>query len=366
MTTKAGKNRKVHSAAEAVAVADDLDRWLAPYWSVATPGLSLEVYQGQQKIFNYRGGESYLFYDLASLTKVLFTVPSMMLAMQERCWNMETRVVEHLPWWPHSSTKIVDLLRHSSGLLWWKAFFKELVEEPSTARRWERLKEDLIKTPLDVQTKSVYSDLGFLTLAYLLQSFWSESLDNIWKRVKQEFAPQSQLHWRSSQSNLNDSSRDDLSLYAPTEMCVWRQRRIQGEVHDENAWALGGLSTHAGLFGSPSDVASVFLMFRRIREDKAHPLHATLDLFSQRQLSPAQGDWAMGLMLPTQGGSSSGKYFSSSSLGHTGFTGTSVWWDYEHDRLVVVLSNRIFYGRDQKEFIKLRPLIHDKLIEKLM
>ncbi len=82
----------------------------------------------------------------------------------------------------------------------------------------------------------------------------------------------------------------------------------------------------------------------------------------QRQKMKDQGDWALGFMMPTPGVSSSGQFFSENSLGHTGFTGTSVWWDVDKDIIIVLLSNRVYYGREQREFAKLRPLLHDKIM----
>lgn len=394
-----------------------LNQWLAPYWKTATPGLSLEVYQGGEKVIAYQGGEFYPYYDLASLTKVLFTVPAMMIAHHKKGWQAETRVSDVLSWWPHPQTKIVDLLSHRSGLLWWKAFYKDLEKHSSLTKRWELLQEDLKTSPIEIPTKSVYSDLGFLTLSFLLQKLWSQPqrfplsqaqsspslqsqnspafhlqapsqpqsqlqsqsklqsnsyshpLSSLWDQVKLEFAPKSTLHWMATGEKENSAYKMPSQTlfprahYAPTELCPWRGRRLQGEVHDENAWILGGLSTHAGLFGNASDVASVFLKFRAIHQDPSHLMHSTVQTFMQRQMTKEEGDWALGLMMPTPGVSSSGQYFSEKSLGHTGFTGTSVWWDPESDLLIVLLSNRVYYGREQREFAKLRPLLHDKIVE---
>lgn len=393
-----------------------LDLWLAPYWKTATPGLSLEVYQAGEKVIAYQGGEFYPYYDLASLTKVLFTVPAMMIAHHKKWWQAETRVSDVLSWWPHPQTKVVDLLCHNSGLLWWKAFYKDLEKQSSLSKRWQLLQEDLKIAPIEAPTKSVYSDLGFLTLSFLLQKLWSQSqsfpisqaqsspslqsqnlpsshsqnstmfqlqtqlqpqsesnpLSSLWEQVKSEFAPESTLHWigtgekENSHYKIPSHTLFPHTYYAPTELCPWRGRRLQGEVHDENAWILGGLSTHAGLFGNPSDVSSVFLKFRAIHQNPSHPMHFTMQTFMQRQTPKEKGDWALGLMMPTPGVSSSGQYFSEKSLGHTGFTGTSVWWDPEADLLIVLLSNRVYYGREQREFAKLRPLLHDRIVEHLL
>ncbi len=333
------------------------DQWLQPFWETATPGLCFEVFQNGQSLFKYQGGESYRFYDLASLTKVLFTVPALMLAFQQERWKAESRMSDFLHWWPHPQTRVVDLLTHSSGLAWWKPFYQDLMKEPNVARRWDLLQQDIQRVPLVVSPKAVYSDVGFLSLAFLLKELFKDSLEGVWQEVKSEFAKDSKLHWIKSEEAMSS-----VSDYAPTEFCSWRGRLIQGEVHDENAWALGGVSTHAGLFGDTSDVSKIFLSYRAAYFDLNHPLHKTVRYFTHRQLPSERGDWALGFVLPTSGSSTSGQYFSPNSIGHTGFTGTSVWWDPERDLLIVILSNRVFYGREKREFAKLRPLLHDEIV----
>lgn len=368
------------------------DHWLKPYWETATPGMCFQVHQQGQLIFDYRGGQYYPYYDLASVTKVLFTVPAMMLSLHRGMWHPESRLNEIIQWWPHSQTKIVDLLTHSSGLVWWKAFYQELMTVSQKEMRWDLLKKEITELPIINSTKSVYSDVGFLTLAFLLEEMWNAPLIEIWNKVKTEFANNSTLHWlplvKPQISIIDNVSRAGilkieariertentttvlggeffLSNYAPTELCPWRGRRIQAEVHDENAWALGGISTHSGLFGNCSDVASVFLTFRKAFFQSQHPLHSTVRFFMKRQIPPEKGDWGLGFVLPTRGGSTSGQFFSDTSVGHTGFTGTSVWWDPEKDIMITILSNRLFYAREKREFAKLRPLLHDEIISLL-
>jgi CubicO group peptidase (beta-lactamase class C family) len=340
------------------------DQWLQPFWQTATPGLCFEVYRSGQLWADYRGGEHYPYYDLASLTKVLFTVPAMMLALEHQLWRSETLVQEVLPWWPHSQTKIVDLLTHSSGLVWWKPFYQDLIKVPTLAQRWEGLRHELETSTLIDSPKAVYSDVGFLSLAFILQALWKQPLEQIWDRAKDEFALGSNLHWNPSGVE-GGGPRHPVSDYAPTEHCAWRGRRMQGEVHDENAWALGGLSSHAGLFGHCADVAKVFLTFRAAYFDSQHSLHRAVKFFTQRQIPSERGDWALGFVMPTPGASTSGQYFSSTSVGHTGFTGTSVWWDKDRDLLIVILSNRVYLGREKREFAKLRPLLHDEIVSLL-
>lgn len=348
----------------------NLDQDLQAHWSTTTPGLKLKAYHQGHEVLQYEGGTVYRFYDLASLTKVLFTVPAMMMAHQKKLWDHNTKVQEILPWWSIPQTKIVDLLTHTSGLIWWKPFFQSRNPKEGPSLSWQALQSE-IQLELESIDKtsvhsSVYSDVGFMVLAYVLETFYSCSLLevwNLWKNyLESELGLSLKLHWIPTvniKSILRPYKQGD---YAPTENCSWRSCVIQGEVHDENAWALGGISTHAGLFGTPDDVAAVFLFYRQVFLDSLHPWHPSLKCFIQRQTPKEIGDWGLGFMFPTEGSSSSGAYFSKSSVGHTGFTGTSVWWDIENDDLVILLSNRTLYGREKREFAKLRTLLHDKII----
>ena len=141
---------------------------------------------------------------------------------------------------------------------------------------------------------------------------------------------------------------------------------LKRTVNDANAQALGGLSSHAGLFGRIDDVSLWLLSLRKsLLSDKGFVKRNTLKRFIKRAMTPRQGDWSLGFMLPTPGGSSSGRYFSNTSVGHLGFTGTSFWWDHKKDIFVVVLANRYINSHKGEQFRLLRPLIHDAVMETL-
>jgi len=142
---------------------------------------------------------------------------------------------------------------------------------------------------------------------------------------------------------------------------------MQGEVHDDNAWSLGGVSSHAGLFGSIDDLGWFGLFIRGQLQGISRTLikQKTAQLFATRSLPLGRGDWALGYMMPTPGASSSGDYFSPYSIGHTGFTGTSFWYDPAQDMIVAILSNRVAFGREREVFKELRPKIHNWIVEGL-
>jgi serine-type D-Ala-D-Ala carboxypeptidase len=150
---------------------------------------------------------------------------------------------------------------------------------------------------------------------------------------------------------------------AATENCPWRERIVWGEVHDPNASAMGGVAGHAGLFSTADDV----MRFGQLFLDAWHGRNPSLPAervreFSKRQNLPADSDWALGWDTPTAGASSSGKYFSANSVGHLGFTGTSIWIDLERELIVVMLTNRIHQVAKRSRF-ELRPKVHDAIFE---
>lgn len=328
----------------------------------ASPGVQIQVHQAGKKVCDLSVGETYAYYDFASLTKVVFTVQALMRAFDEGKWDLKSKVKDFCPWFPHEKISIRDCLTHSSGLVWWLPLYERLDLSTSPLSRWTESARIIRDLPIEKNGKSVYSDVGFILLGHVLESLYSLPLIEIWERLKAEIYPRTTMDFHE-----NNILKNQVRHYAPTERSEWRKKTIQGEVHDDNAWALGGVSTHAGLFGSIDDLGWFALFLRS--ELKGYLKTAiktkTAQLFASRALSREQGDWALGYMMPTRGSSSSGKYFSDASVGHTGFTGTSIWYDPAQDISVAILSNRVFYGRENKEFASLRPQIHNWIIEGL-
>jgi CubicO group peptidase (beta-lactamase class C family) len=325
-----------------------------------TPGVMVRAYQGGRMVCDVSVGTTYAYYDLASLTKVLFAVQAMMVAFEQGKWNLDTRVQEQLPWFPHASVRVQDLLTHSSGLTWWLPFFKNLDLKLSEEQRREKLREMLAGLELSDTPNSVYSDVGFLLLGFLLEEYYKEPLLKVWEGIKDKFYTGTTLEFHPG-----NVPKHRLSLYAPTEEDTWRRKLLVGEVHDENTWALGGVSTHAGLFGSIDDVSWALLNVRAqlLGIARYAVKQKTAKLFASRARPQGMGDWALGYMMPTPGSASCGSHFSLNSIGHTGFTGTSMWYDPKADFAVIILSNRLMYGRENKAFARLRPEIHNWIVE---
>jgi serine-type D-Ala-D-Ala carboxypeptidase len=329
------------------------------------PGLMVQVYKMGRKVADIAVGETFTYYDFASVTKIIFTTQALMKAFDEGKWNLESKVSDFLKDFPHKQILIKDCLNHSSGLQWWEPFYKVLDLQSSIESRWKKLFEVIYALPLaetGASHQSVYSDVGFLVLGGVLSELYQKPLIEIWKSMKSEFYPGTSLEFHPG-----NEPRFERKLYAPTENADWRNKMLQGEVSDDNAWALGGVAPHAGLFGSLDDMSWYGQLLRaQLHGIAKNSIRSkTAKVFATRSRPEGQGDWALGFTMPSKEGSLVGSYFSPESLGHWGFTGTSVWYDPRQDLGVSILSNRTLMGRERKEFNLLRPRIHNWIVEGL-
>ncbi len=343
-------------------------------WVEATPGLVLQVFVSGKKRADLQIGKVYDYYDWASLTKIIFTVTATMLAVDRKVLSLNSRVSDFIEWFSDPSLKeirIKNVLSHSAGLNWWSPFYQSLNLKESRLQRW-RILESLLKNLVldearsgEKSDKSVYSDLDFFVIGLVLEKIYEKGFNEMFDEINDGFGAKtlSKTHF-----HVDNKPVYRRTLYAPTENCEIRGRVLQGEVHDENTWALGGVAPHAGLFGPIEDLSRWGLLLRAALRGKKMRGFATPETvlkFARRAIPKARGDWAHGFMLPTYGSASAGKYFSPQSIGHTGFTGTSLWYDPKRDLLVTVLSNRVHPTRLNQGFVKLRPQLHNWVVESL-
>ena len=160
--------------------------------------------------------------------------------------------------------------------------------------------------------------------------------------------------------------RNGLS-YAATEQCPWRQEIMDGQVHDDNAYVVGGVGGHAGLFGTAQDIHGLLeelLITYHGREGTGLFEQHVVQTFLKRQSDT--GTWALGFDTPTRPDSSSGRHFSDQSVGHLGFTGTSFWMDLEKEVIIILLTNRIHPSRENERIKDFRPLLHDAVMEAIL
>lgn len=326
-----------------------------------TPGVTARAYYLGRMVCDISVGNTYPYYDLSSVTKVVFTQQAMMEAYDRELWNFETKVTDILPDFKHDIL-IKDLLTHTSGLEWWLPFYNEIDLNLSWQEKRSWVYKKINNSTVNKTGKSVYSDVGIILVGYILEKLYEKNIYQIWLDLKDRYYPDTTFDF-----HIENKPEFDLQQYAPTEDCKWRKKIMRGEVHDENTWSFGGISTHAGLFGSIEDVSCFGLNVRSQLQGIAryNVRQKTAQLFASRAVPPDVGDWALGFMMPSLENPSCGHHFSIVSIGHTGFTGTSFWYDPRIDLLILVLSNRVHYGRENKEFIHLRPKIHSWIYESL-
>jgi CubicO group peptidase (beta-lactamase class C family) len=322
-------------------------------------------------------------YDLASLTKVVGLTTALMFAVGERAIDLDAPVQTYVPAFAGPDKDRVTvrmLLTHSSGLPAWRPMFREVTSRTDAFALADT-------TPLESPpgAQETYSDLGAIVLTQLVESVYHERLDSLLER--RLFQP---LGMSSTRYLPPPSWRERI---APTELDPWRGRVLRGEVHDENAAIMDGVSGHAGLFASAEDLL-VFAEWlldadRRTggradgwsvgqavsRSETPEPTIRPADRptvrptllreFTRRQNLVSGSTRALGWDTPAPG-SSSGRLLSASSFGHTGFTGTSIWIDPEHRLAIVLLSNRVNPTRDNPRWAPIRGKIADLVMTTLL
>jgi CubicO group peptidase (beta-lactamase class C family) len=294
-------------------------------------------------------------WDLASLTKVVGLTTAMMQLVAEGKVVLDSPVFEYLPRFTGEGKQAVtvrQLLTHSSGLPAWRPLYKEAAS-PDEALAV------VYATPLDTApgTRMVYSDLGAILLGQIVEEVGGWPLDQY--LASHVFGPLEMLDTGFR------PARSQWFRCAPTEWDPWRQRHIRGEVHDENAFALGGVAGHAGLFSTGRDliIFAQTLMGGGERAGTGVRIvpDSTLRAFTTLQ-DPELSNRALGWEKPT-GGNSGGHLMSSAAFGHTGFTGTSIWIDPERDLFVILLTNRINPTRENHKISAVRTHLADAIIE---
>jgi CubicO group peptidase (beta-lactamase class C family) len=318
-------------------------------------------------------------FDLASLTKPLATTIATMLLVGEKKVDLDDRVTRFSATFGVSGKNAVTcrhLLNHSSGLPDWKPYFAEIVKEEkagkvnfvaSRAAKHYVYQQVHREKPLSPPgTQSLYSDLGFMILGEMVETISGSAFDRFCQdRI---FRP----------LDLNCTFFNDLTQLktrpfqppeggiAPTENCPWRKKVLCGEVHDDNAYAMGGVAGHAGLFSSARDIHHLLARLNGCLRGKDRFLpQALVQEFFSKDKTLKDSHFALGWDTPSEKNSASGTCFSRRSVGHLGFTGTSIWWDLEKNCHIVLLSNRVHPTRKNEKIREFRPHIHDLIMKTL-
>jgi beta-glucosidase-like glycosyl hydrolase/CubicO group peptidase (beta-lactamase class C family) len=308
-------------------------------------------------------------YDLASLTKIVATTTATMLLVDAGRLDLDKPVSAYVPAFrggAHDQVRVANLLTHSSGLPARRLFYTDL-------SGWDAVVQAICASDLEYApgTQSVYSDLDMMLLGAVVERAAGEPFGG--------FVERRILRPLGMASTGFKPGAGILPRIAPTEVDPWRGRLLRGEVHDENAFAMGGIAGHAGLFGPATDLARFAGMLVRGGQVDGKPFvtAATLARFTRRAGIPGStyglgfdtatsADDAPRSSVPGEAGySSSGSLFSPRAFGHTGFTGTSMWVDPERRLYVILLTNRVHPDRNNNAIRAVRSQVADAVVRAL-
>jgi CubicO group peptidase (beta-lactamase class C family) len=358
--------------------------------SGAFPGAVVLVARGEQVVWHGAFGSRAtdgerspmtpdMVFDLSSLTKPLATTTALLQLVREEKVRIDDRITRFIPnFGVHGKTHVTvrHLLSHCSGFAAWRPFWKDILRTEQKGRpNWLASKgaralvyEQIHREKLEYQpgAKSVYSDLGFMLLGELVEMLTYSTLDRVCQdRIFRPLGLQS--------TGFVDLSRLRVQKIvpvteriAPTEKCPWRQRVLCGEVHDDNAWAMGGVAGHAGLFSNALDVHALVTRLRAChRGDDDFVAPSLMQQCWTRDETTPGSTWCLGWDTPSATSSSAGQKVGKRAVGHLGFTGTSIWIDFERDAHVILLTNRVHPSRNNEKIRDVRPQLHDAVWEAL-
>jgi CubicO group peptidase (beta-lactamase class C family) len=318
-------------------------------------------------------------FDLSSLTKPLATTIAVMMLMRDGKLKLEDRVTRFFHnFGVHGKNYITfrQLLAHCSGLAPWRPFYQQVaaiekggkVNFMASRGAKEFVYEQIHREKLESApgTKTIYSDLNFILLGEVVEQICGTGLNRVCR--DKIFKPLGLRATDFIDISLVRTRRLEPvpEMFAPTEVCPSRKRLLVGEVHDDNAYAMGGVAGHAGLFAPVREVD-------RIARELLACYHSHSELIPQKVLQEfwtrdsavAGSTWALGWDTPSAENSSSGNLFSPNAVGHLGFTGTSIWIEPDRGIAITVLTNRVHPRRENQAIRDFRPRIHNLIMEAL-
>ncbi|MEM3832708.1 MAG: serine hydrolase [Thermoprotei archaeon] len=349
---------------------DKINEFMKKYVNDAFPGAVLliarkgviafhEAYGNSQTIPIKRVMTKDTIFDIASLTKPLATSIIIMRLIEDGLINLRQKVSTIFDEIEKDETKreitLWHLLTHTSGLPAWEPFYKDF-----------KNKKEIIKAALNASPtnkpgeKYMYSDLGYIILTGIAEEISGKTFDKLFE----EYVA-SPIHLKDTMFNPPDHLKFRI---AATELCEWRGKVLVGSVHDENAYAMGGVSGHAGLFSTALEIAKIAqtILNGGIYGSKEILSKPSVQTMIKNHVKHLGAGYGLGWMInDTPNGTSAGDLFSEKSFGHTGFTGTSLWVDPEKELIVVLLTNRVHPTRQNTKLIELRPKIHNMIASAL-
>jgi serine-type D-Ala-D-Ala carboxypeptidase len=354
------------------------------------PGATIAVRKGGQIAFEGAFGHRTLqperspmrletVFDLSSLTKPLATTIAIMILVRDAKLRLDERVTRFFHNFGvlgKSHVTFRQLLAHCSGLAAWRPYYQQIAEIERSGKVnfmasrgarefvYDEIHRERPEYPIG--SKTLYSDLNFILLGELVEQVSGVALNRLCR--DKIFRP---LQLRATDfidisQNRTRRLEPVREMFAPTSFCPLRKRWLIGEVDDENAYAMGGVAGHAGLFAPVQEVDRLAHELVRCYSGKSDfvPQQVVREFWS-RDKSVASSTWALGWDTPSTEYSSSGHHFSPTAVGHLGFTGTSIWIEPEREIVISLLTNRVYPRRDNQAIRDLRPRIHDLVMEAL-
>jgi CubicO group peptidase (beta-lactamase class C family) len=317
---------------------------------------------GLANIFTKRPMTVKTLFDLASLTKPLATTVALMKLVNDNRINLEDTLDNLIPDFQNTdkaSITIKNLLAHVSGYPDYRPYYKILEKLPFQQRRLKLRKCLLAEKIENSKTKMVYSDLGFMILAWIVEHISGNQLDRYISKTICIPLGLKTLNF------IDLTTKKPAVTFAATEKCSWRKKILEGEVHDENAYVVGGIDGHAGLFGTAEEIWRLLICLINAYCNRINALQfkqQTVEYFLTEVNNTGR---TLGFDMPSKHNSSAGRLFSPKSVGHLGFTGTSFWIDLDQFIQVILLTNRVHPGRQNEKIKNFRPRLHNTIMENL-
>lgn len=336
--------------------------FVAGIWSMKEPNAYHAFALGRRRVIPWEQPmELDTLFDLASVSKV-FATAALAAVLVERGWlSWDLPVKAVLEDYPFAEVRVSHLLSHTAGYVAWVPFWEKLrshfaptpLQDVPISERQQLMKQMVFAEVPECPPgeRMLYSDLSFILLGFILEKIVQMPLDEAVATCVWEPMGITGATYRRT----NCSATEGLDLLAAaTEDCPWRKAVMQGQVHDDNCWAMGGYAGHSGAFASMGDL---MLFVKSLFEGFFTP--PTLSALWTQVSQPPGCLRTLGWDMPSLSGSSSGSLFSPQSVGHLGFTGTSLWIDPQSQLAVALLSNRVHPNRDNIKIRGFRPRFHD-------
>ncbi len=312
-------------------------------------------------------------FDLASLTKILGTTPLVLLAIQRGQLDLDTPVSRVLAGYTgqgRDAVTVRTLLEHSSGLPAWRPYYEEVRTAgdgswPATVKGQHAVRRmAFAETPeAPPGSRALYSDVGFILLDWILERVSGRSTDALFTEALVQPLALTSLFFVDLKAPDRAARARQGRAFAATERCPWRNRTLVGEVHDDNTYAMGGVSGQAGLFGTVHDVAALAEAWLHSLLSGAGPFDRNLAAQFWTKSAVPGSTRALGFDTPSPGDSQAGNGFGPRTVGHLGFTGTSLWIDPDRELIVVLLTNRVHPSRANEAIKRFRPALHERIAE---